>query len=313
MSNRALTSKLWGALLPEYSATYSPPAAGSLPVAITRAASKQTYYTVRLLVDRNRTANAYRAYAYFRWLDDSLDSSTVDRRMSLSIVKRQEALIDCAYRREWPDGLSDEEQMLFDLVASDDAADSGLHAYIHHMMAVMAFDADRRGRLISEEELAAYTYHLAAAVTEALHYFIGHDQPAPMSDAKYSAAMGAHIIHMLRDTVEDTAAGYFNIPGEVLADHRIEPDDIASEPYRAWVKSRVELARRCFDEGADYLARVENRRCRLAGFAYMARFQGILQAIERENYILRPDYHERKSLGSAVKMLGSTLAAYAAS
>ena len=41
---------------------------------ITKAASKQTYYTIRFLVDRERVDDAYRAYAYFRWVDDVLDA-----------------------------------------------------------------------------------------------------------------------------------------------------------------------------------------------------------------------------------------------
>ena len=41
---------------------------------ITKAASKQTYYTIRFLVDRERVEDAYRAYAYFRWVDDVLDA-----------------------------------------------------------------------------------------------------------------------------------------------------------------------------------------------------------------------------------------------
>ncbi len=47
---------------------------------ITKAASKQTYYTIRFLVDRERVADAYRAYAYFRWVDDTLDSIPISRR-----------------------------------------------------------------------------------------------------------------------------------------------------------------------------------------------------------------------------------------
>ncbi len=43
---------------------------------ITKAASKQTYYTIRFLVDRARLEDAYRAYAYFRWVDDVLDAGS---------------------------------------------------------------------------------------------------------------------------------------------------------------------------------------------------------------------------------------------
>jgi hypothetical protein len=40
----------------------------SLPAFITKTASKQTYYIIRALVDRTRRLDAYRAYAYFRWV-----------------------------------------------------------------------------------------------------------------------------------------------------------------------------------------------------------------------------------------------------
>ena len=46
----------------------------SLASRITRTASTQTYLTIRFLVDRSRVEDAFRAYAYFRWLDDLLDA-----------------------------------------------------------------------------------------------------------------------------------------------------------------------------------------------------------------------------------------------
>ena len=90
------------------------------------------------------------------------------------------------------------------------------------MMAVMAFDADRRGRLISQAELNEYTHWLAVAVTEAMHYFIGHDCASPLGPTRYLAVTGAHITHMLRDALEDVEAGYYNLPAELVgrAGHR---------------------------------------------------------------------------------------------
>jgi hypothetical protein len=80
------------------------------------------------------------------------------------------------------------------------------------MMGVMAFDARRRGSLISHRELSNYTRLLATAVTEALHYFIGNDTPGPYDGKRYYCAAAAHITHMLRDSMEDVSAGYYNIP-----------------------------------------------------------------------------------------------------
>ncbi len=272
---------------------------------ITRAASRQSYYTARFLVDRERTLDAYRAYAYFRWVDDTLDQSESERSARLAFVARQQNLVECGYRGERADNLSAEEWMLMDLIQADDEERSGLQSYIRNMMAVMAFDASRRGRLITQRELGEYALRLATAVTDALHYFIDHTHAPPCSEARYLPAMAAHIAHMLRDTYEDVAAGYYNVPGELLASSGIGPRDVSSAPYREWVRSRVALARDCFAAGAAYLDAVPSLRCRLAGYAYMARFTGILDAIERDGYQVRPVYADVSGASHALRMAGS--------
>lgn len=272
---------------------------------ITRNASKQAYYIARVLADRDRRFDAYRAYAYFRWVDDRLDQQESDQEQQLAFVTRQQSLIERCYQGDWPSDLTAEERLLADLISRDDERESGLQSYIRNMMAVMAFDANRRGQTISDCQLTEYTRNLAVAVTDALHYFIGHSRPPAADETRYLAAMGAHITHMLRDTVEDAAMGYFNVPGEFLAAHAIRPQDIFSAPYREWVKDRTRLARACFKTGSRYLRQVESLRCRVAGFAYMARFTGILAAIERDDYYLRPSYADINGMGYALRSAGS--------
>jgi hypothetical protein len=269
---------------------------------ITKAGSRQTYYTIRWLVDRDRTADAYRAYAYFRWLDDMLDEGLSESAGRMALVERQQALIEGAYRGEWAHDLAVEEHMLMDLIRSDRESDSGLQAYIRNMMAVITFDAHRRGQLISQQELDDYTRHLAIAVTEVLHYFIGHEQDAPRDETRYHAVAAAHITHMLRDTCEDIAADYYNIPYEFLDTHEIAPWDFMSTAYRDWVKRRVQLARDYFHTGKAYLAQVENHRARMAGYAYVACSEDVLDTIERDGYQLRPEYGARNSLRAGLKM-----------
>jgi phytoene/squalene synthetase len=279
----------------------------ALAAAITRAASKQTYYTVRFLVDKNLVDDAYRAYAYFRWVDDFVDQETLPRAERLAFVKRQQALMDGSYRGQPLTDLTPEECLLADLIQRDTEKNSGLQAYIRNMMVVMAFDANRRGRLVSQRELNEYTRWLAVAVTEALHYFIGHNYATPHDELRYLAATGAHMAHMLRDAVEDAGAGYYNVPREVIAAHGIAPRDVESRVYRNWVKERVQKARACFRAGRDYLARVENLRCRIAGYAYIRRFELVLDCIEREGCLLRAEYPERKSYSRGVEMIGWVL------
>ena len=286
---------------------------GSLAAAITKAASKQTYYTIRLFADRDRVEDAYRAYGYFRWVDDVLDSETscgddtCSQLEKITFVNRQKSLLDACYRGEIPDDLSAEEWMLVDLVRNDTEKNSGLQSYLRNMMAIMLFDAGRRGTVISQAGLSGYSNALAVAVTEALYYFIGHDNATPPHPARYLAVTAAHITHMLRDAIEDIETGYFNIPGEYLQSHDISPKDIDATAYREWVCGRVQLARMYFKAGYEATAQVKNWRCRLAGYAYTARFEWMLRTIERDCYRLRTEYPERKSLRAGVWMVWSTL------
>ena len=286
---------------------------------ITKAASKQTYYTIRFLVDRDLVEDAYRSYAYFRWVDDVLDATSgsgslpgeAEMRERKSFFQRQKSLLESCYRGEVPEDTNVQEEMLVELVRRDREKNSGLGSYLRNMMRLMEFDAGRRGRLISQAELNEYTRWLAVAVTENLHHFIGHGEFAPHDETRYLAVSAAHITHMLRDTYDDMQAGYYNIPREVLEANHIGPQDVHSDAYRLWVKGRVKLAREYFEAGRSYFARVQNLRCRLACFAYIARFDWLLDTLEREDYFLRPEYGERKRLGTGLRMswvaLSSTL------
>jgi hypothetical protein len=68
-----------------------------------------------------------------------------------------------------------------------------------------------------------------------------------------------------------------------------------------------------FQAGQEATAQVRNLRCRLAGYAYTARFKWMLDAIERDGFCLRSEYPERKSVWAGLWMVWSTLASMFAS
>lgn len=281
----------------------------SLASATTRAASKQTYYTIRFLVDRPLVEDAYRAYAYFRWVDDVVDAvastgacGDTERLVRARFLDRQKYLLDACLRGEEQPIADPHEALLVELVRHADRIDPRLDAYLRHMMLVMEFDGGRRGRLVSQQQLDEYTRWLAVAVTEAMSYFIGSGADSPHDETRYSAVSGAHIVHMLRDTYADVQAGYFNVPREVLEASSIGPADVRCDAYRAWVSDRVRLARAYLNVGKDYFARVQSRRHRLAGIAYIARFEWLIETLEREDFRLRPEYAERRSLAIGLRM-----------
>jgi phytoene/squalene synthetase len=289
-------------------------ATAALARSITRAGSKQTYHTIRLMVDRDLVDDCYRAYGYFRWADDIVDAAaSTDAAASVkavsqpseervSFMRRQKELINRLYRGERPDSLTPEEEMVADLIGHDRAENSLLGSYIRNFLAIIEFDAHRRGRLVSQDELTWYSNCLGKATTDGILYFIGNDHPYPAGEERYLGATAAHIVHMLRDMVADTADGYINIPREYLEAHGIGPEDLDCPAFRAWVRGRVELAREYFREGKRYLDDLDVLRCKVAGYWYCARYEGTLDTIECDGYILRAEYNERRKLSAWLKM-----------
>ena len=274
----------------------------ALARAITRASSKQTYYTVRLMVDKDLVNDCYGAYAYFRWADDMVDIASQSSDERISFIRRQGELIDRLYRDERMDGLAPEEEIIADLISRDRGENSGLQSFIRNFLAIIEFDAYRKGRPISQDELTWYANCLGKSVTDGIQYFIGNGHPYPVTEDRYLAATAAHITHMLRDMVLDIADGYINIPREYLEAHAIGPEDVDSPPFQAWVRGRVERARQYFREGKRYLDQLDVLRCKIAGYWYCARFEGVLDTIERDGYVLRAAYNERHKLSAWPKM-----------
>ena len=277
-------------------------ATARLARSITWGSSKQSYLTARLLADRTLADDCLRAYAYFRWADDRIDITFSGSEERAIFIERQKALINSLYRGHRPGDLAPEETMLADLIAHDRTPDSGLRSFIRNFMDVIAFDARRKGRIAARQELAAYTTCLATAVMDGIQYFIGNDHPYPKTHDRTLAVTGAHITHMLRDTLEDLSAGLINIPAEDLEAHGIDVNDVNSERFRLWVREQVELARYYFQEGKIYIDSLEVLRCKLAGVWYCARFECVLNAIERDGYQLRAEYHERHALRTWLEM-----------
>jgi len=275
---------------------------------ITRGSSKQSYYTAYLLVDRDLVDDCFRAYGYFRWADDVVDGLTPvagelpSEAARISFIARQRALIERLYRGERPDDLAPEEEVIADLISHDRGEDSGLRSFIRNFLALIEFDAHRRGQRISQQELTWYSDRLGKAITDAIQYFIRNGYAYPTSADQYLAATAAHITHMLRDLVPDVGEGYINIPGEYLEAHGIGPADFESAPFRDWVRDRVELARQYFRDGKRYIDGLEVLRCKIAARWYCARFEGILDTIERDGYVLRAGYRKRPSLLSWLGM-----------
>lgn len=274
---------------------------------ITWTSSKQTYFTARAVVDRELVDDFYRAYAYFRWADDIIDVFTQTNKERINFIKRQKELIDTLYSNGQPEELEKEEKILADLIRNDRSKNSGLQSFIRNMFAVISFDAYRKGNLVSQEEITNYIEILGKSVTNGLQYFIGNGHPYPDSKNRYLAAKAAHITHLLRDMTIDIADGFINIPREYVIAEGINLKEIDSSRLRNWVIDQVKQARMWFSEGKLYLDSLEVLRCKIAGYWYCARFEIVLDTIERDDYIIRSTYKERRSLINWFKFIWLTI------
>jgi len=171
------------------------------------------------------------------------------------------------------------------------------------MFAIIEFDAYRKGWTIDLEELLWYSDTLSRSVTDGIQFFIGKGYSYPDGDDRLAAARAAHIAHLLRDTIPDTAGGFINVPAEFLEKHDIEPVEVDSDAYREWVTERVEEARKEFREGIRYLNDLDILRCKIVGRWYCARFVAVLDTIEQDDYHLRGEYEERQQISTWLNII----------
>ncbi len=254
------------------------------------------------MVDRTLVEDCYRAYGYFRWADDVVDVLSHSSEGRVSFIKRQRDLIDRAYRNDRSDDLTAEEEIIVDLISHDRGENSGLQSFIRNFLAVIEFDAHRKGSVVTEEELTWYSKSLGKSVTDCIQYFVGNDHPYPDRENRYLAATAAHITHMLRDLSFDIPEGFINIPREFLEAHNINLENVDSPPFRGWVREQVKQAREYFRAGKRYLESLDVLRCKIVGYWYCARFEGVLDTIERDGYALRAAYRERRKLFNWLKI-----------
>jgi phytoene/squalene synthetase len=270
---------------------------------ITKDSSVQTYWTTKFLVDRDKQEDSFKAYAYLRWIDDQIDEKLKTKIEGDQFMQRQKQIIQAAYEGGKIPKLADEERMVVELIIKNKTNNPLLKSFLVNFIEVIDFDAGRKHKHVTTDKLEWYSDLVAKAVTDGIMHFIDHDAQLPTTGEKYLAARGAHITHMLRDMYEDEEEGFINVPGEYLKQHNLKPLDVDKPDYRLYVKERVEMARKHLNEGKKYIDRLRGLRVKIAAYWYCARFEPILDVIERDNYRLREDYDQYKGLQSRLRAI----------
>ena len=262
----------------------------NLASAITKAASKQTYYTIRFLVTGHgsMTPTGIRLFPLGgrRPRRRCVLRSGPGRRRAFareldSWTVRNPCWTHCL-RGEAPRDADPHEAMLVELVRHADPSDARLEAYLRHMMLVMDFDVRRRGRLVSQAELDEYTRWLATAVTEAMHYFIGNGAAAPDDEHPLAGCLGrAHPAHAPRH-LRGRPCRLLQRPA---GGARGALDRPCGCPLRRLPRLgrgiACDLHGRTSTPARSTSRGVHSRRHRLAGLAYIARFEWLIETLEQ--------------------------------
>jgi phytoene/squalene synthetase len=268
--------------------------------------SKQSFLVGQFLVDRKLRNDFFRAYAYFRWIDDMIDEVIPTRRGRIEFIDRQSELIRSIYSNQEIKIENEEEEILLDLIKNDKSTHNGLKSFIEKMFSIIEFDTLRKDSVIREEELDLYNKMLGISVVDGLQYFIGHQHLYSASANRYEAAIAAHKTHLLRDMKKDFKNGFYNIPLEIIGkDHSLDLD-ILQYIHRDWIKEQVEEARQGFQIGKQYIENMQVLRCKIAAILYSFRFKIILDKIEKDGFILREKYYEFRKPITWIKMIFST-------
>jgi phytoene/squalene synthetase len=154
------------------------------------------------------------------------------------------------------------------------------------MLAALVWDTRRRGQFSDRSALQAYSLALGRAYTNALQAFVAQSHVYPDAPGRCAAGTAAHLVHLLRDFVQDWEAGYYNISRQEMAEFGLDaaPFDFEGEAFRNWVRVVAQRARGLFRDGQRYLDSLQVYRCKLLGYLYCVRYEILLDQIEHQGY-----------------------------
>ena len=245
-------------------------------------------------MDRLRANVFFCAYAYFRWVDDIVDSEDASIDQKTTLLDRQRAWIAELY--ENPESLrvisslTAEEQLLFFVIQHDLAGGKqALRLSISDMLRSIEMDATRRGRVVSSEVLTQIQMHRTRAFADFVSTLLHQRTLVGAENRLLVFALACDEAHKLRDLIQDVTFGYFNISFEELREYEIDLNDLNCPGLREYVKDKVSSTRASFTRARRDLRHV-SATLRAACLIYGLRHLMLLKAIENDAYYLRFSY-----------------------
>lgn len=265
---------------------------------ITRDESPTVYSLGKFLFNREALPLFCLCYAYFRWLDDTIDSPNAVNKENQILIAKQKNIFSHSYENGLDfkfKNLNIYEQMLVFLITQDKANGSYLRDCIFDMLLGLEFDAQRRFKTSSHQALEKYSQRLGRSYTNVLQIFTMPTQNTYQTNQGVLAGYASHQVHILRDFYEDISLGYYNVSKRDLTEFGWSPNQLAHVNIRPWVYKNVQKACATFDQGLSELKNCANLRFKLLSYALSSRYIYILGKIIQNDFILLNSYAPSKT------------------
>lgn len=246
-----------------------------------------TFLLARLYLRKDDQYYSYLLYSYLRSADDFVDEKDASESEKKQFVHRQQKIIKSLYEN----CNIDANPLISRIVKYDLKNGCKLKPCIFRMLKIFEFDANRKNKLVSSEELKNYSVNLATAYTQLLLYFTEPRYEYQREDALLAHA--CHLAHMLRDFKEDQRLGYINISKEEIAQYNIQLNKIPDEGFQEWLRDRIKIIQSHFKKGKAELDKNPILRTKIMGYLYCFRYEAIIRQIKEAEYQLKNKYPMR--------------------
>lgn len=278
-----------------------------------KASNLTAYILVRLFTRADRNDYLCMAYAYFRWIDDIVDSPTTSDEEKEQFIERQRRFLANLYDGlVFQDSRTLEEQFAQCFVAYDRKMGCILKDDVLGMLSVLKHDLERDRVPWPAAEMHEFITLESRSYINMIRFSCGEEGNYSGSN-RYDEGVACKLAHMLRDFIEDLNQGTMNISRDDLEKYEINLDKVNNENFRLWVRDQVMFAGECFRLGRRNLSNSSQLRYKIASNLYCAKYEDILAMIEQDKYFLRSDYRrtaltKAKFLSRSILVIFFTLA-----
>lgn len=235
---------------------------------------------------RSRRNTLFRAYEYFRWVDDYIDDKKTLTKDAKRLLSREIRLISTLYSHKPITPTYIFEEYISSVISEDYENRNGMQEIINGFFCALSWDVRRRNRIPTAKELTSYSQYLGCSYSQGITYGLNyHPTDSRFLEVSNNCGVAAHITHMLRDFFIDLEIGYINISKEDIEKYHINLSSNRQDLKMAlspWCKDQFLKTQNLFNQGLNSINKLPGFRARFAFRLISIRYLLILKKVKRD-------------------------------